>query len=91
MTSRGNFKNKKDKNNSEDDSEVMKVKDPNSGTESFFAIIRKYANEGSNSRQLAIGGLSGWYCILLFVKSKLFKFYFNLLIKLETGLVDMWP
>lgn len=83
MTSRGNFKNKKDKNNSEDDSEVRNVKDPNSGAESFFAIIRKYANEGSNSRQLAIGGLSGWYCILqLFVKFKLFLFYFNLLIKI---------
>lgn len=60
MTSRGNFISKTDKNNSEDDFEVKNVKGRNSETESFFTNIRKYANEGSNSRQLAIGGLSGW-------------------------------
>lgn len=65
MTSRGNFISKTDKNNSEDDFEVKNVKGRNSETESFFTNIRKYANEGSNSRQLAIGGLSGWYDILL--------------------------
>jgi len=54
------------KNNSGDDFEVLDVRDSAAeGADSFLRFIQKYISEGSNPKQLAIGGVSGWYLMII--------------------------
>ena len=58
MPSRAN----KDKDSSGEDFEVLeRLKNDDDYTgESLLRLIKQYINEGSNPKQLAFGGASGW-------------------------------
>lgn len=58
MTSRG----KSEKTSNGDDFEVLEARDAAAKeAENMIRAIQKYIQQGSNGRQLAIGGVSGWY------------------------------
>jgi hypothetical protein len=58
MTSRP----KSDKKKSDpEEFEVLDVRETAKDAENLLRQIRKYLSKGSNSQQLAIGGVSGWY------------------------------
>ncbi len=40
--------------------EVLDVRDIGKDAESLFQSIQKYVSQGSHSKQLAVGGFSGW-------------------------------
>ena len=53
---------KSDKKKSEaEEFEVLDVRETAKDAENLLRQIRKYLSKGSNSQQLAIGGVSGWY------------------------------
>jgi hypothetical protein len=60
MPSRSNVDKKN--NSGGEDFEILDV--TGNGADSFLKYIQKYINEGSNPKQLAIGGASGWYSTL---------------------------
>ena len=60
MTSRTKPSKKENPGVSED-FEVLDVRDIGKEAESLLQSVRKYLSEGSHSKQLAIGGVSGWY------------------------------
>ena len=43
-----------------EDFEVLDVRDIGKEAESLLQSVRKYLGEGSHSKQLALGGFSGW-------------------------------
>ncbi len=60
MTSRAK-PSKKETSDANEDFEVLDVRDIGKEAESLLQSLRKYLSEGSHSKQLAIGGVSGWY------------------------------
>ena len=60
MTSRAK-PSKKEIPGTSEDFEVLDVRDVGKEAENLFQSVRKYLSEGSHSKQLAIGGVSGWY------------------------------
>ncbi|EFX70443.1 hypothetical protein DAPPUDRAFT_93478 [Daphnia pulex] len=59
MTSRAK-PSKKETSGANEDFEVLDVRDIGKEAESLLQSLRKYVSEGSHSKQLAIGGVSGW-------------------------------
>lgn len=51
---------KKEKSTANEDFEVLDVSDVGKEAESLFRYAKKYIKEGSHSKQLAVGGASGW-------------------------------
>lgn len=60
MTSRSKGIHKGNENEKEE-FEVLDVRDLGKEAETLFHSVKKYLSKGSNPKQLAIGGASGWY------------------------------
>ena len=89
MPSRSNVDKK---NNSGDDFEVLDVRDSAAeGADSFLRFIQKYISEGSNPKQLAIGGVSGWYLMIVFSIYYARHCYIILFTLFYTGYQDILP
>ena len=51
--------------NVEEELDVTEIaKDVAREAEGIVQLLTKYASEGSNPKQIALGGVSGWYCIM---------------------------
>ena len=62
MTSRPKV-GKKEKQGEGEEFEVLDVRDIGKEAESLFQYVKKYVSQGSHSKQLAVGGFSGWYLL----------------------------
>ena len=56
------------KNNTEELDVSELAKDVAKEAEGIVQIFTKYASEGSNPKQIALGGVSGWYLVLILSK-----------------------
>lgn len=71
MTSRPGKSGRTGGADADEEYEVLDVRDIGKEAESLLKSVQKYLKKNSHSKQLAVGGVSGWY--LLKIKLKLNK------------------